>query len=241
MPSFTFTVPSHRGCKHQKKPFCKVCLDAGKSEKEYTGHWLKDRSGKVICPTLLATECRYCHEHGHFKSHCPALEQRKNQPRRTSKPSKTNSGWITPSRSNKPVYRKQVVSQQSAQGQFFVFEDEEQPITGGPSFAVEPQVLQGCWAQKQPAKLPAPIRKAVIQPNKIAPPVPPRPKAVIQPTKIACKDPIRKAVIQAELIELQAELAAECATNSGAWADAADIENLEISIEKLETELENLL
>ena len=62
-----------------KKPFCKICFDSGKTEQEYTGHYLKDRPGphgKVVCPTLLATECRYCHDLGHFKSHCPVLVQR---------------------------------------------------------------------------------------------------------------------------------------------------------------------
>jgi len=64
----------------QRKPFCKVCFDSGKTEQEYTNHYLKDKpgpNGKVICPTLLATECRYCHDSGHFKSHCPILAERK--------------------------------------------------------------------------------------------------------------------------------------------------------------------
>ena len=30
--------------------FCKVCKDAGKTETEYTSHYVKDKSGKVICP-----------------------------------------------------------------------------------------------------------------------------------------------------------------------------------------------
>jgi len=64
----------------QRKPFCKVCFDSDKTEQEYTNHYLKDKpgpNGKVICPTLLATECRYCHDLGHFKSHCPILAERK--------------------------------------------------------------------------------------------------------------------------------------------------------------------
>jgi len=61
-----------------KKPFCKVCQDAGKTEIEYTSHYVRsmpDKSGKtkVICPTLLATECRYCYELGHTTKFCPVI------------------------------------------------------------------------------------------------------------------------------------------------------------------------
>ena len=60
------------------KPFCKVCYDTGKPEGIYTSHYVKDIpgvSGKVICPTLLATECRYCRKKGHTISKCPLLQK----------------------------------------------------------------------------------------------------------------------------------------------------------------------
>lgn len=65
-----------------KKPYCKVCHDAGKPESEYTSHWVKslpDRSGKstVTCPTLLSNECRYCFKLGHTAKFCPVIEQNK--------------------------------------------------------------------------------------------------------------------------------------------------------------------
>ena len=65
-----------------KKPFCKVCQDAGKTEIEYTSHYVRsmpDKSGKtkVTCPTLLATECRYCFELGHTTKFCPVIEANK--------------------------------------------------------------------------------------------------------------------------------------------------------------------
>lgn len=56
-----------------KKPYCKVCQDAGKSESEYTSHWVKDLSGKTTCPTLLNTECRYCFKLGHTAKFCITL------------------------------------------------------------------------------------------------------------------------------------------------------------------------
>jgi len=67
-----------------KKPYCKVCFDAGKPESEYTSHWVRslpDNNGNttVICPTLISTECRYCYELGHTTKFCPVLEKNKNE------------------------------------------------------------------------------------------------------------------------------------------------------------------
>ena len=57
--------------------FCKVCQDAGKTEKEYTAHSLRsrDRNGTfvVTCPLLLQTECRFCYTKGHTAQYCPAI------------------------------------------------------------------------------------------------------------------------------------------------------------------------
>lgn len=54
-----------------KKPYCKICHDAGKSD--YNSHWVKDSNGKVLCPTLLNTECRYCFKMGHTIKFCDIL------------------------------------------------------------------------------------------------------------------------------------------------------------------------
>lgn len=63
---------------NNKKPFCKVCKDAGKPESEYSSHYVKslpDKKGNtnVTCPTLLNTECRYCYDIGHTAKFCPVL------------------------------------------------------------------------------------------------------------------------------------------------------------------------
>ena len=65
-----------------KKPYCKVCHDAGKSEIEYTNHYVRsspDRNGNtnVTCPTLLSTECRFCYKLGHTTKFCPVIATRK--------------------------------------------------------------------------------------------------------------------------------------------------------------------
>jgi hypothetical protein len=67
------------------KPFCKVCHDAGKPESVYNNHFVRSApgpNGKVVCPTLLSLECRYCYKSGHTVKFCPVLmEKNKNQDR----------------------------------------------------------------------------------------------------------------------------------------------------------------
>jgi hypothetical protein len=61
----------------KKAKFCSVCHAAGKSETEYTNHFVKSEpgaNGVVICPTLLSQSCRYCHQQGHTTSHCGVLK-----------------------------------------------------------------------------------------------------------------------------------------------------------------------
>jgi hypothetical protein len=65
-----------------KKPFCKVCFDAGKPESDYTSHRVRslpDMNGKttVTCPVLASTECRYCYNFGHTTKFCTVLEENK--------------------------------------------------------------------------------------------------------------------------------------------------------------------
>ena len=58
-----------------KKPFCKVCFDAGKAD---TAHFIRktpDPKSAVTCPTLLALECRYCLQHGHTVKYCTVLQK----------------------------------------------------------------------------------------------------------------------------------------------------------------------
>ena len=59
------------------KPCCKVCKDAGKSFEEYSSHWPKDDSGRVICITLLNQTCRYCSGVGHTVKYCSVLAKDK--------------------------------------------------------------------------------------------------------------------------------------------------------------------
>jgi predicted transcriptional regulator len=66
--------------KQSMKSFCKVCYDAGKTEKEYTSHYVKTEpgpNGKVACPTLLSQKCTYCAGSGHTAGYCKVIADKK--------------------------------------------------------------------------------------------------------------------------------------------------------------------
>jgi len=84
------------------KPFCKVCYDAGKPEREYTSHYVKNKpgnEGKVVCPYLLSLVCTYCKkQEGHTAKHCPVLFAKSSSSSRSSGvtvtvSSKDDDGW----------------------------------------------------------------------------------------------------------------------------------------------------
>jgi hypothetical protein len=69
----------------QQKPFCKVCMNAGKTEQEYTSHFTRaspDANAPITCPTILAIECRYCKGQGHTPKYCPVLKEKEKQTER---------------------------------------------------------------------------------------------------------------------------------------------------------------
>jgi hypothetical protein len=60
--------------------FCKICLDSGKSETIYKSHFIretKDPNSRIVCPTLLSLECRYCFKKGHTVKYCSVLLNKK--------------------------------------------------------------------------------------------------------------------------------------------------------------------
>jgi len=72
-----FHTTQKKSPKIHPKPFCKVCHDAGKSQAEYTSHFVKSEpgaNGVVVCPTLLAQGCGFCHEFGHTVKYCMKLK-----------------------------------------------------------------------------------------------------------------------------------------------------------------------
>ena len=123
-----------------KKPYCKVCHDAGKSESDYTSHFVRslpDRQGncKVTCPTLLNTECRFCYAFGHTAKFCPNIAAKKKDEDRLQRQEQYRA-----KEARKPVQQKP-----NLRGGFAVLNDsddenekkpvkkEEYPALGAPS------------------------------------------------------------------------------------------------------------
>lgn len=82
---------NNKSTKPEVKKYCKVCHDAGKSETEYMSHFIRESSqpnSKVVCPTLLSLECRYCSKRGHTVKYCKILEKDKNM---SSRRERTNN------------------------------------------------------------------------------------------------------------------------------------------------------
>jgi hypothetical protein len=74
--------------------YCKVCHDAGKSESEYRSHFIRESpspTSRVVCPTLLALECRYCFNSGHTIKYCPTLKKHEKEELGNAYLTQTNS------------------------------------------------------------------------------------------------------------------------------------------------------
>lgn len=52
---------------------CSVCFAANKEN--YNTHWVRDKNGKVTCPTLLSQQCNHCKKLGHTPKYCPDLKR----------------------------------------------------------------------------------------------------------------------------------------------------------------------
>ena len=71
--------------------FCKVCFQAGKDESVYKSHFVRASpamNALVVCPTLLSTECKYCHKAGHTVKYCAVLKNNEKMRRRAQYPEK---------------------------------------------------------------------------------------------------------------------------------------------------------
>jgi len=124
-------------------PFCKFCKDSGKTPREFNSHYPKDKpgkEGKVVCPTILSNECRYCRTKGHAKSHCPVLKEKNSRKRMTSVPQHFNrrgppqipnslnlNGWAVKAMKQhrpKPNLRVQAVKYAASQNAFVTLDEE---------------------------------------------------------------------------------------------------------------------
>jgi hypothetical protein len=70
------------------QPYCAHCFNLKKPESVYKSHFLRaspDPKSAVVCPELLATNCRYCFKNGHTVGACPVLAEKKREEERFEK------------------------------------------------------------------------------------------------------------------------------------------------------------
>ena len=126
MPAQSKTTVSKKMTVKVAKPFCKVCHDAGKPESEYTSHFVRSDTGpnsKVICPTLLAQECRYCCKNGHTVKFCPVLADQHKFDTKTAK-----KGEFIETQVNKPLTKKHKKKQNAFEVLNFESDSEEKEV-----------------------------------------------------------------------------------------------------------------
>lgn len=113
-------------------PFCPCCKSAGKSETEYTSHFVKDKPGPdgvVVCPTLLGQECKYCHEKGHTPKFCPKLANR-GKTKRVSSYRSAQATHEMSANQRRQVEREARVFQQKQQEQHQQKQHQQQQLRG---------------------------------------------------------------------------------------------------------------
>jgi len=143
-----------------KFPYCKVCHDAGKDVLTYRSHFTRemiDPNSRVLCPTLLALECRYCFKKGHTIKYCPTLKQKnmqKNMQKKApilSKP--TTQKPAAQTKSNNPYTCLDYDSQEETEKQ------SSKPIEAFPQLCVQSQTIP--TANSYAAVLSKPLPKEV--------------------------------------------------------------------------------
>lgn len=65
-------------CNKKQKPFfvCPVCHETG-TDITSLSHWVRSKTGSVVCPTLLGQKCSTCGDSGHLSKKC--LERKREE------------------------------------------------------------------------------------------------------------------------------------------------------------------
>ena len=170
-----------------KKPYCKVCHDAGKPESEYTSHWVKDLTGKTTCPTLLNTECRYCYKLGHTAKFCDVLAKNNKEKEKAERRSQAVAPKPAPAVQKKPANAFASLCDDSDSEEEVSNTNtivNEYPVLCEPAKKVETEVKTG-WAaiaaKPKPVEVPRQSGFVVLSDYiKKAPEEQPKPKPVVE-------------------------------------------------------------
>jgi hypothetical protein len=217
-----------------KKPFCKVCQDAGKPESEYTSHFVRtlpDINGKsiVTCPVLNSTECRYCCQVGHTTKFCPVLE--KNEKRNK----KDNYAAVQYEKSEQRISAISAPRVENKyRGAFAAIDcdDDETPVKKDTSI-IEKNDYFPKLVTKQTATPVAGVWASIAAKPAVPPQVKPEVKPELKPTgKPELKPylkpelkPYLKQEVKQEVPEFLKQQVRKAALSNKCWADESDTED----------------
>lgn len=81
-----------------KKPFCKVCFDAGKD----SAHPLRNAAGQTVCTYLLSLQCNNCRKSGHTTKYCKAPKKFIQQQQQQAPAARMPAVQMAPPKQEKP-------------------------------------------------------------------------------------------------------------------------------------------
>ena len=110
---------------NSRKPFCKVCADAGKTDTAHFPRKTADPNSEVVCPTLLSLECRYCFKNGHTVKYCTVLKERNARDEQDRREHERHQRHLERQMEQERQARAPVV-EKKANGKFAVFLDEDE-------------------------------------------------------------------------------------------------------------------
>lgn len=159
-----------------RKPCCKVCKDSGKQESVYTSHYVKDKSGRVTCPTLLSQECRYCFKAGHTLKFCPILKEKQEHQSKPSSISRPISKSAVPEKkeikkSNVFAYLDFNSDDSDNESELTINQDEEFPTLSASKPATASIQIQNQFSYASIASKPKPQVEQITEKKAILIPV----------------------------------------------------------------------
>jgi len=181
---------------NSRKPFCKVCADAGKTDTAHFPRKTADPNSEVVCPTLLSLECRYCFKNGHTVKYCTVLKERNARDEEARREHERHQRHLERQMEQERQARAPV-AEKKANGKFAVFleddEEEERREREEEEMRLKVEEAAAALVAKREAEFPtfglkaapktAPVATnwAAMAQNAAALPLPkPKPKAVVE-------------------------------------------------------------
>lgn len=120
--------------------FCKICKDSRKPNSVVRSHNVRER-GRVVCPTLMETVCRFCKNRGHTPKFCPKLKERE---RRLGAPLRNRNFHTGRHGQRRTIPVDSVSSTRKSEMALKFNDDDDEDGVGDIRFVIEfPRVLWG--------------------------------------------------------------------------------------------------